>query len=198
MPSLAKAWGTSPAERAEPYPCDRLLDPPYESAHRGIDVAAPTPVLYRRLCQLRIAPYSYDLLDNLGRRSPRELTPGLDRLEIGQRFMTVFELAEFERDRHLTLILTRMSRVFGDVAVTYRVRPLAESRSRLLVKLVYRPPGPPQEGAGGARQLGLVSRVYEFALPWGDLVMMRKQLRTLAALAERDAVSGSASSSATG
>jgi hypothetical protein len=186
LPSLAKTWGTSPAERAEPYPCDRLLDPPYESAHRVIDVAAPAPVLYRWLCQLRVAPYSYDLLDNLGRRSPRELTPGLDRLEIGQRFMTVFELAEFERDRHLTLILTRMRRVFGDLAVTYRVRPRTESGSRFLVKLVYRLPGPP-----------LASRAYGFALPWGDLVMMRKQLRTLAALAERDAVSGSVLSSAT-
>jgi hypothetical protein len=183
---VAHTWGTTPAERSEPYPCDRHLDPPFEVAHRGIDIAAPAPVVFRWLCQLRLAPYSYDLLDNLGRRSPRELTPGLDRLEIGQRFMTIFDLVEFERDRHVTLKLRRAGRIFGEVAVTYRVLPQSESRSRLLVKLVYRPPGPQA-----------LSRAYGLVLPWGDLVMMRKQLRTLASLAERDALSGSASLSAT-
>jgi hypothetical protein len=40
--------------------------------------------------------------DNLGRRSPRELTPGLDQLQVGQRIMTIFHLASFEPDRHLS------------------------------------------------------------------------------------------------
>ncbi len=174
--SPAKTWGTTAAERAEAYPCDCHMEAPFEEAHRGIDAHAPVPVVFRWLCQLRAAPYSYDLLDNLGRRSPPELIPGLERLELGQVFMTIFELVEFEQDRHITLKLRRPSRVFGEVAVTYLVRERDDGGSRLLVKLAYSPPGP-----------GPVAGVHGFLLSWGDLVMMRKQLHTLAALAERDA-----------
>jgi len=86
---------------------------------RAIAVDAPGALLFRWLCELRVAPYSYDLLDNLGRRSPRELTPGLERLEVGQRFMRIFSLVPFTPDDHLTL------RAPG-VAVTYAVRERAD------------------------------------------------------------------------
>lgn len=131
--------------------------------------------MFRRLCQLRVAPYSYDWIDNLGRRSPRELTPGLEDLAVGQRFITIFRLAEFERGEHITIRTDRARLVFGEVAVTYRVRPAGAGGSRLVVKLVFHRRGP--------RPLG---HVYGAALPWGDLVMMRKQLHTLRDLAERD------------
>ncbi|MFZ1178196.1 MAG: hypothetical protein WAO15_18365 [Mycobacterium sp.] len=48
--------------------------------------------MFSWLCQLRVAPNSYDALDNLGRRSPRERNPELVHLQLGQRFMTVFAL----------------------------------------------------------------------------------------------------------
>jgi hypothetical protein len=153
-----------------PFPCDRYISAPGEAIFRAIDVDAPPPVVFRWLCQLRAAPYSYDLLDNLGRRSPSALTPGLEKLAVGQRVMSIFELVEFETDRHITLRLLR-GRFLGDLAVTYLVLT-AGDRSRLLVKLapVYR---------GGP--LGwLVGSL----LPWGDLAMMRKQLLNLKRLAE--------------
>ena len=68
----------------------------------GVD-ARPAARCFRWLCQLRVAPYSYDWIDNRGRRSPQELTPGLDQLEVGQTFMSFFVLRSFTPGRELTL-----------------------------------------------------------------------------------------------
>jgi hypothetical protein len=170
--STSRTWGSTEEERNASYPCDQLMAEPDDVLWRAIDVAAPPPVVFRWLCQLRAAPYSYDWIDNFGRRSPRTLTPGLDQLEVDQKVMTIFRLVDFEPDRHLTIVLERGKRAFGEIAVSYQVEP-APGGSRLIVKMLVRRP------TGSAR---LFSRL----LPAGDLVMMRKQLRTLKQLAERD------------
>lgn len=179
--STARTWGSTEEERADSYPCDHWLADPDDSLWRAIDVAAPPAVTFRWLCQLRAAPYSYDWIDNLGRTSPRALTPGLDELAAGQRVMTIFRLVEFEPGRHITLVLARGSRLFGELAMTYEVRP-AGGGSRLIAKLLVRRPRGP-------------ARLFAPLLPAGDLVMMKKQLRTLKALAERDGALTSAEAS---
>jgi hypothetical protein len=169
--SIAREWGSTPADRALVFPCDRWLEHPDDAMYRAVAVDAPPPVVFRWLCQLRVAPYSYDWIDNWGRESPRTLTPGLDELAVGQRVM-IFDLVEFERDRHLTLVMRDGRGLFGDVAVTYMVVPQPDGSSRLVAKLLVRyPPG----------LYGWLASVW---LPWGDLVMMRKQLSNLKTLAE--------------
>jgi hypothetical protein len=170
--SVAYTWGSTAEERSMALPCDGYLDEPAEVMHRAIDVDAPASVVFRWLCQLRVAPYSYDWIDNFGRTSPRTLTPGLERLAVGQTFMTIFELVEFEEGRHVTLVLRRGRAMFGELAVTYAVVPRGEARSRIVVRLRVRAPG------------GAVGLIGRWLLPWGDLVMMRKQLYTLRELAE--------------
>jgi hypothetical protein len=172
--SAAYTWGSTADERARPFPCDGLVSEPSEPLFRAVDVEAPAGLLFRWLCQMRVAPYSYDWLDNLGRQSPRRLTPGLERLAVGQRLMTFFELVAFEPDRHLTVVARGpgLKAMGAEVAVSYVVVPRRESRARLVVKLVVRYPRGP---------LGLAMQAL---LPWGDLVMMRKQLLTLKQLAE--------------
>jgi hypothetical protein len=175
-PALPWSWGATEAERSAPWPCDDLLEAPEDAYLRAVDVAAPASLAFRWLCQLRVAPYSYDALDNGFRRSPRRLTAGLDRLEVGQRVMGIFELVAFTPGRDLTLLLRDPGARawFGDVAGTYAALPAGDGRCRLVCKLVMRYPRGPR-------------RLMRLVLPWGDLVMMRKQLRTLRALAERDA-----------
>jgi hypothetical protein len=175
LAATARNWGSTPAEREMVFPCDRYLHEPGEALFRAVDVEAPASIVFRWLCQLRAAPYSYDWIDNLGRRSPRALTPGLEELAEGQRVMAIFELAEFEPDRQLTIRL-RNPRLLRNLAVTYLVVAAAEQRSRLLVKMLvaYR---------GG--RIGAFAAGTPLAL--GDLVMMRRQLLNLKQLAEETA-----------
>jgi hypothetical protein len=171
-PAVVSEWGSSAEERAQAYPCDGLVDGAAVTMFRAIDVAAPQAVVFRWLCQLRAAPYSYDKLDNLGRRSPQELTPGLERLEPGQRVATIFRLVDFEPGESLTIL--HRGRVFGKVACTYSAVRVDEERSRIVVKLLWEPARP-----------GLLGLPERALLPPGDLVMMRRQLLNLKELAER-------------
>jgi hypothetical protein len=168
--SIAFTWGTTVEERALPFPCDQHLEGGDAEYYRGVTVNAPPDVLFRWLCQMRAAPYSYDWIDNLGRQSPRVLTPGLDDLAIGQKVM-IGELVGFERPSHLT-ILSR-SGILGDSADTYLIVPRDSGNCRLLVKLLVRYPMGP---------LGWFLRLF---LPWGDLIMMRRQLLNFKELAEQ-------------
>jgi len=160
--NLVNGWGSTPQERALDLPCDELVPGARLVLHRAVDVDAPPEVVFRWLCQMRVAPYSYDLIDNLGRRSPRELTPGLDRLEVGQRFL-IFRLASFEPGAHVTL--EHHGPVFGDLGITYAVMP----GTRLVMRVVCNPPRVP-----------LVGHV----LALGDFVMARRQLLNFKRLAE--------------
>ncbi len=173
---LPDDWGARPDEIADAWPCDLLAPADALAWHRAVDVAAPRPVVYRWLCQLRIAPYSYDWIDNLGRRSPRTLTPGLGALEVGQTVMSLFRLVAFASDDHVTL--ETKGKPFGKLWVTYRVREDGAG-TRLAVRLRI------------PRAEGRVGRVATRLLAWGDLLMMRKQLLTLAELAEADRAGGS-------
>lgn len=173
-PSVVETWGSSAAERAAAYGCDGLINCPDRSLFRAVDIDAPVPLVFRWLCQLRVAPYSYDVVDNFAKRSPRHLIDGLDRLEVGQRFMRIFRLVAFEEGRSITLDST--TAMFGRVATTYVVTPIDEGRSRLVVKLEFK-----------VSSHGLRSTLRRQVLPPGDLIMMRKQLRTLKKLAQRDA-----------
>lgn len=174
MLDRVRNWGGTAAEVDRRYPCEDYLDGPVERLTRAVTVHAPPGLTYRWLCQTSVAPYSYDWLDNWGRRSPRELTPGADDLRIGQRVM-VFELREIEPGRGFSgRSYPAAERLFGPTAGTYAVEPLDAGGCRLVCRLVFGPRWP-------------VGRPWPTLLACGDLVMMRKQLLTLKALAERDA-----------
>jgi hypothetical protein len=157
-------WGATAEERSDTLPCDVVAPNAGIRADRAIGIDAPPSVVFAWLCQLRVAPYSYDLLDNFGRHSPRVRTPELTNLAVGQRFMRIFELFSFSADEHITLQA-------GRVTVGYVLRPVGGG-TRIHVRVLFDGPHP-----------------IGWALALGDVVMMRKQLLTLRDLAESEVLS---------
>jgi hypothetical protein len=164
---IADRWGVTAEEVAAAYPCDDHVTRPTVRAWRGVAVRAPIEVVWSWLIQIRLAPYSYDWIDNRGRRSPRTLQH-LDDPVVGDPFTSsaghsVGRVLAVAHAEHLT------GRI-GSVAMTYRVRATGSVETRLVLKLV-----------------GSVPRPLAPALSMGDLVMARRQLLTFKELAEAQA-----------
>lgn len=137
---------------------------------RCVDVEAPTDHVYRWLCQLTVAPYSYDWIDNLGRRSPTTLTPGAEQLTIGQPFL-IFSITSFKPNHHVAgRSRPEFHRVYGDITVSYQVIPRPGDATRL------------QANACLNRSIHPIIRTV---LTAGDKIMAGRQLAKLKALAEK-------------
>ena len=79
-------WGATDAEVARRLPSDDLVTRPTFDATRAITLEAPPEQVWPWLVQIgltRAGWYSYDLLDNLGRPSAREIIPDLQNLRPG-------------------------------------------------------------------------------------------------------------------
>ncbi len=167
------AGRTTEEERAMSFRCDAYVPSPSGCYYRGIEVLAPREIVYRWLCQLRVAPYSYDWFDNFGLQSPRRLTPGLERLRPGLQMLFMFKVVEFVENEHITLQSTLLEWFFGKVAMTYLLVPCSASSCRVVTKLTG------EDTGTYANQLR--GNYY----PIGELPLMHKQLRTFKHLAER-------------
>ena len=163
---IGDRWGVTDAETQRRYGCDAFVSAPTLEAWRGVTVEADVEAVWARVRQVRLAPYSYDLVDNLGRRSPRELRPVPEPV-VGDPFTRAFgrdqgRVVAVDPGRELT------ARIMG-AHMSYAVVP-HDAGTRLVLKVVAR------------------TRVWvSAALSVGDLPMARKQLLTLKHLAEQDA-----------
>jgi hypothetical protein len=162
---IGDRWGVTEAEIRRQYPCDELVPDPVLQAWRGVTVRAKPAQVWPWVAQIRLAPYSYDWIDNLGRRSPQRLQ-SLPEPVVGDSFTTALggrrigRVVAVESGRHLT------GAIMG-AFMSYVLVPSGE-QTRLLLKIVT---------AGG--------RLIAPLLSIGDLIMARRQLLNLAALAEQ-------------
>ena len=127
------------------------------------------------VAQLRRAPYSYDWIDNLGRRSPRRPDPALRDLEAGDPLMYIFTVTG-NGERHVEAKMTsRVPRaIFGEVLIRYDVHEVGTAS--VLQYTMWLP------------ATSFLARIRRYLLAWADLPMARKQLLTLIALAQAVAV----------
>ncbi|WP_426241825.1 hypothetical protein [Nocardioides sp. LHG3406-4] len=169
-PGLPWEWGDLAGTHPAPAP------PGYDGpvAARGVRVEAPVPTVWLWLRQLQVAPYSYDLLDNRGRRSPRALTPRLPEYTPGMRVLTIFTVLSVSPGERLVLEMSkpRAVRLFGRLTITYSVTPLPDGATALRGDLHL------------VRPTNRLAALHQTALLWGDVPMMRRQLLRLKELAE--------------
>ena len=146
------------------YPCDELVPAPALEAWRAVTVRAHPRYVWPWVAQIQLAPYSYDWIDNLGRRSPQRLC-GLPDPVVGEAFTRALGGRRFGR----VLSVVRGEQLTAEImgAVLSYVLVPEGSDTRLLFKLVARR-----------------GRVIAPVLCLGDLVMARRQLLNLARLAE--------------
>ena len=162
---IGDRWGVSSGETLRSYPCDDFVELPELQAWRGVSVNAPTAVVWPWVAQVRLAPYSYDWIDNLGRRSPRTLA-GLPEPRVGEPFTrsggrALGRIVAVDPGHHLT------GKIMG-AFMSYVLVPQGHDTTRLLLKV-----------AMGINRWGAP------LLSVGDLVMARRQLLNLKQLAER-------------
>jgi len=161
---IADRWGVTDAEVGRHYPCDDVVPQPVLQLWRGVTVEATRNRLWPWVAQVRLAPYSYDWIDNLGRQSPQELR-GLSEPVVGEPFTTagtrrLGRILAVEPQRHLTAEIAR------GVVMCYLLSAEGDA-TRLLLKVVA------SRGRAVAPLLSL-----------GDLVMARRQLLNFKRLAE--------------
>jgi hypothetical protein len=162
---IGDRWGVTDNEVSRRYPCDDFVTAPALQVWRGVRVEAPPEAVWPWVAQVRLAPYSYDWIDNRGRRSPRELV-GLPEPQVGERFTTaggreLGRIVSIDPGKCLTGTIM-------DAFMSYVLVPQDFDATRLLLKVVMR------------------TRWWAVpALAVGDLIMARRQLLNLKRLAER-------------
>ena len=165
---IGDRWGVSAEEVARHYPCDDLIPAPLWQAWRGVTVHATAADLWPWVAQIRLAPYSYDWIDNLGHRSPQELR----------------ELAEPAPGQHFT---TAGGRPTGRILSVEPGLQLTGEIMGAVMSYVLVPVGRPAHGPTRLllKVAGAHDRRIAPLLSIGDLVMARRQLLNLKRLAEQ-------------
>lgn len=162
---IGDRWGVTDSDVARFFPCDDFVAAPHLAAWRGVRVEAPVAAVWPWVAQVRLAPYSYDWIDNLGRRSPRRLA-GLPEPRVGEAFTTA---GGRKRGRIVSVDPgSQLTATIMGAFMSYVLVPDQHDTTRLLLKVIIRTP-----------------RWAAPGLSIGDLIMARRQLLNFKHLAER-------------
>lgn len=170
---IGDRWGATEAEVARTYPCDTWVDGPAAQCWRAVTISASPEVVWSWLIQVRQAPYSYDWIDNLGRRSP-QLPLQLPDPHPGERFTTAAAFVPLGTVLAVKPYKELTAEIAG-VLMSYVLEPAEDGQTRLLLKIAK------------ARWTGVLAPLSDLVAPvlsLGDLIMARRQLLNFKRLAE--------------
>jgi hypothetical protein len=173
---LFERWGATDDEVESSVVGDDVVAGARLVATRAVTIAAPPAVVFPWLRQMgfgRAGWYSYDWIDNLGRRSARSVLPEWRQVSTGDVIPgggpVGFEVMVADEPKAFVLALAHRGSATSRVgfSLAYELRPIAGA-TRLVSRVRARIDAP------GGRF------VERFVLGPGDGVMVRKQLLTLA------------------
>ncbi|MFZ5821256.1 MAG: hypothetical protein ACOYYJ_15275 [Chloroflexota bacterium] len=161
-------WGATGDELTRAMPGDDDVSSPSFDATRGVTVHAPPEAIYPWIVQIgmtRAGWYSYDLLDNLGRPSARQLLPEHQQIYAGQLIPMSPDgkygvyVKEFKQNEWIL-----WNDQEGDTTWFWGLYPDGENRTRLVtrVRMKYHWNSP--------------AALFNLLVEFGDLPMMRKCL----------------------
>ena len=143
---------------------------------RSIEIKATATDIFVWLKQLRIAPYSYDFVDNRGKRSPNYIIQNLPPLKISTHFLLAFHIKEFEENsfivsRFCEPINSPVNLYMKDMYVEYRIEEKAAT-TILWCKIK------------GYFNTDISSRGFFFIFSVVNKIMMERQLNNIKKLSE--------------
>lgn len=144
---------------------------------RFIEIDASASQVFTWLSQLRVAPYSYDYIDNHGRRSPYFIVRNLPPLRIGTHCLLAFHVHAFEENTFLSCrfcepINSPLHLFIKGLYIEYRLVERG-SKTELWCKVL------------GIVNRGIVSRTAFLMICGINRIMMRQQLRVIKRLSEK-------------
>ena len=168
-------WGATPDEISGPVVGDEICPDAHVSVTRSITIPTPPHEVFPWIRQMGFGQagwYSYDWIDNLGRKSATTINPEWQFAESGSRVPggpIDFEAVIVDAPRAFVMRVRPGGRVSKRMSFTlaYELRD-HPSGTRLVTRMRARTKAP-----GGT----LFDRLF---LAPGDGIMVRKQLRTLA------------------
>ena len=194
-------WGATFNDRTRILPGDGLVPGEGGISTMAVKICAPAGAVWPWLAQMgtdRAGWYSFDRLDNGGRRSAQELDPRWTHVHEGDRLATMpgrswFDVAHVEPDRSLVLRASLdlharpfdpragRPRGFVDARWEFFLHPQPDGATRLIVR---------SGAAGGPRGPSDIMN-YLFWQP-AHVVMQLRQLRQLRLRCEHPAANGDA------
>jgi hypothetical protein len=159
-------WGATDEEVRRAMPGDDDVAAPSFNATRGVTVHAPPEAIHPWIVQMgmtRAGWYSYDLLDNLGRPSARQLLPEHQQIYAGQIIPMSPDgkygvyVKEFKENEWIL-----WNDKEGDTTWVWGMYPTADGATRLVTRIRTK-----------YCWMGFTA-LFNLLIEFGDIIMMRK------------------------
>jgi hypothetical protein len=170
-------WGATDAEVKRSMPGDEIVEKPSFNATRAVTIHAPAQNIYPWIVQMgvtRAGWYSYDLLDNLGRRSAESLLPEHQNIQVGDLIPISPDgkqgmWVKYFRKNKWMLWWDKK----GDTTWVWEIHPQGENQFRLItrVRVKYR--------------LFSSAVLFNLLTEFFDILMMRKSMLGIKRRAEK-------------